>query len=120
MYRSVDTLIEHTSHAFGTLPAFSLKTGFRTKTYSFNELYLHIRRFPKFFAEHGIRKGDKIIVFSLNRPEYSTLILGAMWSGVTLVPIDYRTNEETVHKFIKKTEPKAIFTSWVFGNLFVH
>lgn len=120
MYRSVDTLIEHTSRSYGTLPAFSLKTGFRTKTYTFNEVSSYIRRFPKFFAEHGIKKGDKIIVFSLNRPEYSTLILGAMWSGVTFVPIDYRTNEETVHKFIQKTEPKAIFTSWVFGNLFVH
>ena len=120
MYRTIDTLIEHTTGLYNELPAFSLKTGFRTKVYTFNEVFSYIRRFPEFFAKHEIKKGDKIIVFSLNRPEYATLIFGAIWSQITLVPIDYRTNKETVHNFIEKTKPKAVFTSRVFENLFKH
>lgn len=120
MYSSIDTLIDHTSHKFKLLPAFSLKTGFRTHVYTYKDIYSYIRRFPKFFQTHEIKKGDKIILLSQNRPEYATLILGALWSGVTIVPVDYRTNEETVHKFIEKTHPKAIFTSYVFGHAFAH
>src|SRR5258708_3122093 len=102
MYSSVDKLIEHSSHTFKTLPAFSLKAGFRTYVYTYDDIYFYIRRFPQFFHAHGVKKGDKIIILSYNRPEYAALILGALWSGVTIVPVDYRTNEETVHKFIAK------------------
>lgn len=118
MYLSVHTLIEQTSHTFKKLPAFSLKTGFRTQVYTYDTIYSFVRRFPNFFASEGIKKGDKIILLSQNRPEYSTLILGSLWSSVTMIPIDYRTNEETIHKFIEKTSPKAIFTSYIFKNLF--
>lgn len=99
-------------------PAFSLKTGFRTRTYTYEEVYELVKKFRNFFKKNHINKDDKIIIFSLNRPEYSMLVLGALLNGVILVPIDYRTNEETISKFIEKTNPKAIFTLEIFSHLF--
>ncbi len=117
-FRTIEQIILETSSQYSELPAFSLKTGFRTKTYLYKEVYDFVRKFPNFFAKHHLKTGDKIIVLSLNRPEYSMLILGALVCGITLVPIDYRTNRETISKFIKATQPKAVFTTQLFKRLF--
>lgn len=113
-FNTINQLILETTSKYSDLPALSLKTGFRTKTYTYREVYDYIRRFPGFFSKHGIKNGDKIVVLSLNRPEYSLLILGALICGVTIVPIDYRTNRETIVKFIKTTQAKAVFTTTFF------
>lgn len=118
MYTSIIELVKKTVNLNSNHPAFSIKTGFRTRTYSYEEVFGIIKKFQQFFDKNDIKKDDKIIIFSLNRPEYSMLILGALLNGVILVPIDYRTNEETISKFIEKTKPKAVFTLEIFSSLF--
>src|SRR5206468_3238149 len=104
---------------FDKAPLFSFKTGFRTKTYSYEEVLDIVKRFFSFFEAKNLKKGDRIIVLSQNRPEYAMLVFGALINSITLVPIDYRTNKETIKKFIEKTTPKAIFTSKVFAEQFM-
>lgn len=118
MYTPLIELVKKTVNLNANHPAFSIKTGFRTRTYSYEEVFGIIKKFKQFFDKNNIKKDDKIIIFSLNRPEYSMLILGALLNGVILVPIDYRTNEETIIKFIEKTKPKAVFTLEIFSPLF--
>lgn len=118
MATGINEIIHKSAVSFKDLPAFSLKSGFRTKAYSYSEIFNYVKRFPEFFKKHEIKPGDKIILLSYNRPEYAAIILGSLWSGITLVPIDYRTNAETIKKFIERTKPKAIFTSNVFIPLF--
>lgn len=118
MFLSITQLLEQTTKEYGSLPALSLKSGFRTKTYTYQEIYDFINKFSSFFAKHGIEKNDRIIVLSFNRPEYVLLLFGAFTNSIIIVPIDYRTNQETIEKFIKEVEPKAIFTSVLFKNFF--
>lgn len=118
MFKSILELVEQTTHKYSSLNAFSVKTGFRTKTYTFSQIEDFVKRIPAFLKEHDIRQGDKIIILSLNRPEYTMLILGSFLSGVTIVPVDYRTNHETILKFIHKTGAKAVFTTALFKPLF--
>ncbi len=118
MYKSVKELIHKSTLKYAQMPAFSLKTGFRTKTYTYKEVYSYITKFSSFFETNNIKRGEKIVILSPNRPEYAVTIMGAMIAGVTIVPIDYRTNHETILKFIKLTNPKAIFASLFYKELF--
>jgi long-chain acyl-CoA synthetase len=117
-FQAINQLILETTNLYSGLPALSIKTSFRTKTYTYKEVYDYVRRFSNFFIHNHINPGDKIIVLSTNRPEYSMLILGALVCGVILIPIDYRTNKETISKFIESTKPRAVFTSLIFSSLF--
>lgn len=117
-FKTINQLILETSGKYANLPVLSLKSGFRTKTYTYKEVYDLVGRFPGFFAKRGIKKRDKIVILSLNRPEYGMLILGALICGITIVPIDYRTNHETIVKFVKTTQAKAVFTTAFFEILF--
>jgi long-chain acyl-CoA synthetase len=118
MYTSVLDIIKKTSEQHRDLPVFSLKVGFRTRTYTYKEVYELVHKFPGFLESNGLQKGDKIVLLSLNRPEYAITILGSFVTGTTLVPIDYRTNKETIQKFIQVTQPKLIFTTKQFAPLF--
>ena len=117
-FRTLNQLILETTTKFSNHPAFSQKIGFRTRTYTYTDIYNYLRRINAYFESKDIKPGDKIIILSLNRPEYSVLILGALLYGVTIIPIDFRTNHETISLFVKKTNPKAIFTTQFFESLF--
>lgn len=118
MYTSVKHIIEESIKEYSSTFAFSFKAGFRTQTYTYSDIGKLLTKFPAFFKENNIKVGDKIIIFSLNRPEYALLVLGSFLCGITLIPIDYRTNKETIEKFIAKTKPEAIITSDLFKDLF--
>lgn len=116
MYSSIDELIDQATKIFDQAPAFSLKVGFRTETYTYREIGDYIKRLPVYLSDLGIQKGDRILIVSLNRPEYAVTILGGFYSNVVLIPVDYRTNVETLTKFIDATHPKAIFTTALFAE----
>src|SRR3990167_7148397 len=118
MYTSIKHILEESIKLHSSSPAFSLKTGFRTQTYTYHEVGELLKKLPTFFRENNVKSGDKIIIFSLNKPEYALLVFAAFLCGVTIVPIDYRTNKETTEKFIAKVEPQMIFASYLFKDLF--
>lgn len=118
MYTSIKHIIEESIKCHSSFLAFSLKIGFRTQTYTYHEVGELLKKLPTFFRENNIKNGDKIIIFSLNKPEYALLVFGAFLCGVIIVPIDYRTNKETIEKFVAKVEPQMIFASYLFKDLF--
>ena len=42
----------------------------------------------------GLRKGDKVVFFSENRPEWIVAFWGCLLNGVVVVPIDYRASPD--------------------------
>lgn len=118
MTSSITHLFDNTSKKYASFPLFSFRSGFRTKTYTYFETFEYIKKIAAFLRANHIQKGDRIVILSYNRPEYAMLIMACLAEGAILVPIDYRTNHETIVKFVKKTQPKAIFTSSVFHDLF--
>ena len=68
--------------------------GFRSRTYT----YEHVGRAASGFAarlhEAGLRKGDKVIFWSENRPEWIVAFWGCLLGGIVVVPIDYRASPD--------------------------
>lgn len=65
--------------------------GYRTRKYTYAQVSRAAKRFAARLRERGISKGDKVIFWSENRPEWIAAFWGCLLAGVIIVPIDYRS-----------------------------
>jgi long-chain acyl-CoA synthetase len=68
--------------------------GFRARAYTYEEVGRAARRFAARLHEVGIHKGDAVVFFSENRPEWIIALWGCVLSGIVVVPIDYRASPD--------------------------
>lgn len=90
-----DTLIDFfhdLAHADGVFLVHD--DGFRQRTFTYREVGGASRAFAVRLHEAGLRKGDKIVFFSENRPEWIVAFWGCLLAGVVVVPIDYRSSPD--------------------------
>ena len=66
--------------------------GYRSWRYTYAQVGLAAQYFAARLGEQNIGKGDKVIVWSENRPEWIAAFWGCVLAGVIVVPIDYRTS----------------------------
>ena len=61
--------------------------------------------------DHGIQKGDKVVILSQNLPNWGVAYLAITYMGAIVVPIlvDFHLNE--IHQIIRHSGAKAIFVS---------
>ena len=62
-------------------------------------------------AQRGLEKGDRAIIWSVNRPEWVAAFFGCMRAGVVAVPLDVRTAPDFVERVVEHTAPKLAFVS---------
>ena len=91
--------------------ALEMKRGSEWVRYSYRQLYETSRQVAFTLWERGYRKGDRVILFAENQPEWGVAYLAAVQIGVIVVPIDPQTSEEEILALAKYTEAKAILTS---------
>ena len=68
--------------------------GFRERRWSYAEVGRAAWVFAARLHETGIAKGDAVIFFSENRPEWIVAFWGCLLGGVIVVPIDYRASPD--------------------------
>ncbi|MGC4085013.1 MAG: AMP-binding protein [Vicinamibacterales bacterium] len=67
---------------------------FRTRTFTYADIGRASRAFAAQLTAAGVTKGDKVVVFSENRPEWLVAFWGCLLIGVVVVPIDYRSSPD--------------------------
>jgi long-chain acyl-CoA synthetase len=68
--------------------------GFRTHTYTYEQVGVAARGVAARMHALGLRKGDKAIVWSENRPEWVVAFWACVLLGVVVVPIDFRASSD--------------------------
>ena len=53
---------------------------------------------PPDYKRAGLRKSDKVVFWSENRPEWIIALWGCLLNGSIAVPIDYRASQEFLDK----------------------
>jgi len=82
--------------------------GFRTRTFSYPEVGRAARGFAARLHAAGIVKGDKVIFFSENRPEWIIGFWGCLLAGVVVVPIDYRSSPDFLARVARIVAAKLV------------
>jgi len=107
---SLDTLndiLEHSAAKFGNKDALIIKPGFRTRAWTYRDLADVVPRIARYLAENGVQKGDRVITFGVNRPEYGIAVLAALRAGAIVVPLDVNSTGEFVKKIAERTRASA-------------
>src|SRR5207249_4278125 len=68
--------------------------GFRRRAYTYEQVGRAASGFAARLHDAGIRKGDKVVFWSENRPEWIIAFWGCLLGGVIVVPIDYRASAD--------------------------
>ncbi|HSL22824.1 MAG TPA: AMP-binding protein [Vicinamibacterales bacterium] len=82
--------------------------GYRVREYSYAEVGSLARAFAGRLRVEGLRKGDALVVWSENRPEWIVGMWGALLEGVVLVPVDYRVSADFLWRVQQKTSARVI------------
>jgi long-chain acyl-CoA synthetase len=70
--------------------------GYRRREYSYGDAGRASRSFAARLAAAGLGKGDKVVFWGENRPEWVVCYWGCLLSGIVVVPIDYRSTIDFV------------------------
>src|SRR5437867_7917001 len=68
--------------------------GFRSRTYTYRDVGDAARAFAARLHAFGLRKGDKVLFWSENRPEWIVAFWACLLRGIVVVPIDYRASPD--------------------------
>ena len=91
--------------------------GYRTWSYSYAEAARAARGVAGRLRAQGISKGQHVVIWSENRPEWIWTLWGCLLEGVVLVPIDYRASSEFLLRIAAIVDARAIVLGETVGEL---
>ncbi len=110
--------------------------GYRRRSFSYEDVGRAARGFAAKLAGTGLRKGDAVIFWGENRPEWIACYWGCLLSGIVVVPVDYRSSPDFValvqaqvearlllagdETRLKECEPGTLPAVWRFADLDWH
>jgi long-chain acyl-CoA synthetase len=110
----METLVDRFREAsarYGDKPALIIKPGFRTRTWTYRDLAETAPKVARALTELGLQRGDRVLIWAVNRPEWGLAFLGAAHAGIVLVPLDVRSAPDFAIKVARRTRAKAVLAS---------
>jgi long-chain acyl-CoA synthetase len=104
-----DTLIDvfhDFSHTRGDFLVYD--DGFRSRSYSYEETTRRAKHFAVRLDELGLVRGDAVVFWSENRPEWIAAFWGCLLRGVVVVPIDYRSSQDFLRRVSRIVSAKLV------------
>ena len=109
--RNLGEWVLGTARAFDDDVALRIRRGDRVLSLSYAQVGAYARKVAAWLAAQGLRPGDRVAVWAPNMPEYAVLYFGSWLAGMVVVPIDVRTRQDVVQRFVTTAAPRLGFTS---------
>lgn len=109
--KSVANLIEKWGEKYGDRVALHIRRYLRTERIKYTDLDRLTKKMGGLLERNGVKKGDRVLIWGLNMPEWTIAFLGCLRFGVILVPVGVNSTVDLVKKYIDQTEPKMMFVS---------
>ena len=97
--------------AFGPHDALLFKPGFRYLRWSYDRLWTESGQVASLLQSRGLTKGDQVVIWGPNSPQWVLIFFGCLRAGVVAVPLDLRSAPDYVERVISRITPKLAFTS---------
>ena len=108
---TINELVDGSSKEYGSRVALQIEKEGKWIHYSYADLRKFALEIGARLWAHGLRKGERVVLFSENQPEWGVAYLGAARNGLTVVPIDAQTWHAEAWSIAAFTEAKAILAS---------
>jgi long-chain acyl-CoA synthetase len=106
-------MVEQLSRDHGPKDAILFRSG-RQKEFTrwtYSKFCGESKRIARGLTAAGLKKGDRVILWSENRPEWMAVWMGTVIAGICIVPVDFLVTEQECLNIISITRAKAIFYS---------
>ncbi|MBV8842713.1 MAG: AMP-binding protein, partial [Bryobacterales bacterium] len=84
--------------------------GYRPWSRGYRDIVWGARAFAARLGAQGIGKGEKIVFWSENRPEWVAALWGCLLQGVIAVPVDYHSSADFASRIAGIVNARAILT----------
>ena len=108
---TLQDLVTEGAARFDRRPALMIRPFFRTRTWRYRDLGAIIPRAARVLAEAGIGPGDRVIVWSVNRPEWGIAFFAIQHLGAVAVPLDVRHTVDFGQKIVAQTDARLVIAS---------
>ena len=108
---TIPSLLAGAVERFDRHPALLIKPAFRTRKWRYRDLGDQVPRVARALVDRGLERGDRVIIWAVNRPEWAIGFLAATHAGLIGVPLDVRSADDFATKVVEQTEPKLILAS---------
>src|SRR5271156_6749673 len=87
------------------------RVGYRMQSWTYRQIAAEANRLPRGLEVRGIGKGDSIILWGENSPEWVIVFFGCVLRGVVVVPIDHGSTPEFVARVARECTAKLMLRS---------
>lgn len=84
------------------------RSGLRTDYWSYRRLAETAFRVARELGARGLVKGDRLVLWEDNSPEWVAVFMGCLMRGVVVVPLDVQSSPEFVAGIERQTRPKLV------------
>ena len=113
---TLNDVLDDSARRFADLPALMIKPGFRTRVWTYRDLADLVPRVATVLDAWGIRRGDRVIVWAVPRPEWGIAYFALLRLGAVVVPLDWRSLPEFASKVRERTGAKWVLASPQVGD----
>src|SRR5215469_671469 len=96
---------------FGDQPAFVYHKGYRTPRWTYSKTAELAFRFARELERHNISKGDRVMLWGHNSPEWVAAFIGCVLRGVVVVPMDRIAAPDFMQRVASDVQAKLIVCS---------
>jgi long-chain acyl-CoA synthetase len=107
------SLIEFVSEyaALGAETAVRYRRGYRTQSWTYGQIGKQANRVARELDARSIGKGEAVLLWGENSPEWIVAFLGCLLRGTVVVPIDHGATREFVRRVARESNAKLLFRS---------
>jgi len=102
---TLENFLTEVAGRHGRKPALIIKPGVRDRVTTYAALECDASRFARLLQDRGVEKGDRVLIWAPNMPEWVVCFFGCLRAGATLVPLDVRSAPDFVASVVRQTEP---------------
>src|ERR1700692_2158348 len=110
---AVESLIDFVRNyaANGNEAAVRHRRGYRMETWSYARIVQEASRLARELEFRGIVKGDAVLLWGENSPEWIVVFFGCLLRGAVVVPVDHGSTVEFASRIAREVNAKLLFRS---------
>ena len=111
LMETIHQLLADTVQHHDQLLALKMRSGLHLERLTYSELYSQAQALASFLHARGLKKGDRVILWAPNSPNWVVAYLGSLIAGGVVVPLDRGSTPAFVRDVSSQTDPLTAFVS---------
>ncbi len=110
-HRDLLEMLEASVNAWRHRVAFRFAADEKEERLTYGEVNRYANRVGSFLLKEGVKRGERVMLLSENRPEWPVSYFGILRAGATSVPVDTSLGEAEVVNIARRAEARLILIS---------